>query len=36
MVSGLVLAAIGVAVHFLGGGVVFKILPPVVTGAVVC
>lgn len=35
MVSGLVLAAIGVAVHFLGGGVVFKILPPVVTGAVV-
>ncbi|NKS52598.1 nitrate reductase [Rhodococcus hoagii] len=35
MVSGLVLAAIGVIVHFLGGGVVFKILPPVVTGAVV-
>ncbi|MFC7448054.1 uracil-xanthine permease family protein [Rhodococcus daqingensis] len=35
LVSGLVLAAIGVAIHFLGGGVVFKILPPVVTGAVV-
>ena len=35
MVSGLVLAAIGVVIHFLGGSLVFKILPPVVTGAVV-
>lgn len=35
MVSGLVLAAIGVAIHFLGGSLVFRILPPVVTGAVV-
>ncbi|AHK35063.1 Putative pyrimidine permease RutG [Rhodococcus opacus PD630] len=35
LVSGLVLAGIGVLIHFLGGGVVFKILPPVVTGAVV-
>ncbi|MFE4500855.1 uracil-xanthine permease family protein [Rhodococcus sp. NPDC056743] len=35
LVAGLVLAAIGVAIHFLGGGIVFKVLPPVVTGAVV-
>ncbi len=36
LVSGLVLAGIGVLIHFLGGGVVFKILPPVVTGASSC
>ncbi|WP_016932437.1 uracil-xanthine permease family protein [Rhodococcus sp. R1101] len=35
MVSGLVLAAVGVVIHFLGGSLVFRILPPVVTGAVV-
>ncbi|WP_024796578.1 uracil-xanthine permease family protein [Tomitella biformata] len=35
LVSGLVLALIGVAIHFMGGKIVFKILPPVVTGAVV-
>lgn len=35
LVAGLVLAIIGVAIHFMGGGVVVKILPPVVTGAVV-
>ncbi|MFJ9317350.1 uracil-xanthine permease family protein [Pimelobacter simplex] len=35
MVAGLVLAAIGVAVHFAGAGLIHKILPPAVTGAVV-
>lgn len=35
LVCGLVLAVIGVAIHFLGGRVIFKVLPPVVTGAVV-
>ena len=35
MVGGLVLAAIGLLVHFAGGAVVHKILPPAVTGAVV-
>lgn len=35
LVSGLVLALVGVAIHFLGSSVLHKVLPPVVTGAVV-
>jgi uracil-xanthine permease len=35
MVSGLVLLAVGVLIHFLGAGMIHKILPPAVTGAVV-
>jgi uracil-xanthine permease len=35
MVAGLVLAGIGVPVHFAGGAFLHKILPPAVTGAVV-
>ncbi|MEV8237211.1 solute carrier family 23 protein [Rhodococcus sp. NPDC077669] len=35
LVSGLVLALAGLAIHFMGGGVVVRVLPPVVTGAVV-
>ncbi|MDV8006031.1 uracil-xanthine permease family protein [Rhodococcus sp. IEGM 1318] len=35
LVSGLVLGFVGIAIHFLGGGVIGKALPPVVTGAVV-
>src|SRR6478752_3992194 len=35
LVAGLVLALVGVAIHFLGSVVVHKVLPPVVTGAVV-
>ncbi|MGO4256992.1 uracil-xanthine permease family protein [Marmoricola sp. RAF53] len=35
MVAGLVLAAIGLLIHFAGGAVVHKVLPPAVTGAVV-
>lgn len=35
LVAGLVLAAVGVAVHFAGAGLIHKILPPAVTGAVV-
>lgn len=35
MIAGLVLAAVGVAVHFAGAGLIHKILPPAVTGAVV-
>jgi uracil-xanthine permease len=35
LVSGLVLALVGVAIHFLGSQVIHKALPPVVTGAVV-
>src|SRR5690242_50194 len=35
MVSGLVLLAVGVLVHFAGSGLIHKILPPAVTGAVV-
>ena len=35
LVSGLVLAAVGVGIHFLGSSVLHKVLPPVVTGAVV-
>jgi uracil-xanthine permease len=35
LVGGLVLAAVGVLVHFAGGEVIHRILPPAVTGAVV-
>ena len=35
LVAGLVLAAVGILIHFLGSGVLHKVLPPVVTGAVV-
>jgi uracil-xanthine permease len=35
LVAGLVLAAVGVLIHFTGGGVVHRVLPPAVTGAVV-
>jgi uracil-xanthine permease len=35
MVSGLVLLAVGVLVHFAGSGLIHTILPPAVTGAVV-
>ena len=35
LVAGLVLALVGVAIHFLGSSVLHQVLPPVVTGAVV-
>ncbi len=35
LVAGVVLALVGLAIHFLGAGVVNAVLPPVVTGAVV-
>jgi uracil-xanthine permease len=35
LVAGLVLAAVGVIIHFLGAEVIHRIFPPVVTGAVV-
>ena len=35
LVAGAVLALIGVLIHFLGSGVLHRVLPPVVTGAVV-
>lgn len=35
MVSGIVLALVGIAIHFLGSAIIHKALPPVVTGAVV-
>jgi uracil-xanthine permease len=35
LVCGLVLAAVGVLIHFLGSSVLHRVLPPVVTGAVV-
>jgi len=35
MVAGIVLALVGLAVHFGGAGVIHKVLPPAVTGAVV-
>ncbi|MGH8829021.1 MAG: uracil-xanthine permease family protein [Jiangellaceae bacterium] len=35
LVAGVVLALVGIAIHFLGSGVLHKVLPPVVTGAVV-
>jgi uracil-xanthine permease len=35
LVTGLVLAAVGIAIHVLGTDVIHKVFPPVVTGAVV-
>jgi len=35
LVSGLALALVGLLVHFAGSGVIHKVLPPAVTGAVV-
>ncbi|HLS25482.1 MAG TPA: solute carrier family 23 protein [Beutenbergiaceae bacterium] len=35
LIAGLILVAVGVIVHFLGGRVINKVLPPAVTGAVV-
>src|SRR5215510_9576706 len=35
LVAGLVLLLVGVLIHFLGSAVLHKVLPPVVTGAVV-
>jgi uracil-xanthine permease len=35
LVAGLVLGAVGILVHFVGSGVIHKVLPPAVTGAVV-
>ena len=35
LVAGVVLAIVGVLIHFLGSGVLHAVLPPVVTGAVV-
>src|ERR671933_1058807 len=35
LISGAVLAAVGLVIHFLGAQVVHRVLPPAVTGAVV-
>jgi uracil-xanthine permease len=35
LIAGVVLAIVGVLIHFLGSGVLHTVLPPVVTGAVV-
>jgi xanthine/uracil permease len=35
LVAGIVLALVGVLIHYLGSGVLHRVLPPVVTGAVV-
>jgi uracil-xanthine permease len=35
LIAGIVLAIVGVLIHFLGSGVLHTVLPPVVTGAVV-
>ena len=35
LIAGVVLAAVGVVIHFAGPGIIYKVLPPVVTGAVV-
>jgi len=35
LVAGLVLALVGVLIHFMGSAVLYRVLPPVVTGAVV-
>ena len=35
LIAGVVLALVGVLIHFLGSGVLHRVLPPVVTGAVV-
>jgi uracil-xanthine permease len=34
-VAGAILALVGLVVHFVGSGVIYRVLPPVVTGAVV-
>ena len=35
LIAGLVLAAVGVLIHFMGSAILHKVLPPAVTGAVV-
>ena len=35
LIAGAVLAVVGLIIHYLGSGVVYKVLPPAVTGAVV-
>jgi len=35
LVAGIVLALVGLLIHFMGSGVLHRVLPPVVTGAVV-
>jgi uracil-xanthine permease len=35
MIAGIILGLVGLAIHFLGSGVLHRVLPPVVTGAVV-
>src|SRR5450759_3522333 len=35
LVSGVVLALVGVVIHYMGSGIIHTVLPPVVTGAVV-
>jgi xanthine/uracil permease len=35
LIAGVVLALVGIVVHFAGSGVIHKVLPPAVTGAVV-
>ena len=35
LISGVVLALVGISIHFLGSGIIHTVLPPVVTGAVV-
>ena len=35
LVAGVVLLLVGVAIHYLGSGIIHAVLPPVVTGAVV-
>ena len=35
LVAGVVLAAVGLLIHFMGSSVLHRVLPPVVTGAVV-
>ena len=35
LVAGVILALVGVLIHFMGSAVIYRVLPPVVTGAVV-
>jgi uracil-xanthine permease len=35
LVAGAILALVGLVIHFVGSGVIYRVLPPVVTGAVV-
>ena len=35
LVAGIVLALVGVVIHYMGSAIVYKVLPPAVTGAVV-